>query len=88
MYANQKPVICDNLNVKNIDGETVILNRSTDQIHTLNTTASFIWNMLEQQSDFDSIMKQLTESYEITLDAASTDLQSILNELSELNLIK
>ena len=87
MYANQKPVICADLNVKSIDGETVILNRSTNQIHTLNATASFIWNMLEQQSDLDLIAKQLTESYEITLEAASTDLQTILNEWSELNLI-
>jgi len=88
MYAKQQPAICGDLNVRNIDGETVILNRSTNQIHTLNPTASFIWNMLEQQSDLDSIVKQLTESYEITLDAANSDLHVILNELSELNLIK
>jgi len=88
IYANQQPVICGNLNVRNIDGETVILDRSTNQIHTLNTTASFIWNMLEQQSDLDSIAKQLTESFEITLDAANSDLHVILEALSELNLLK
>ncbi len=88
MQANRKPVACKNLNVRNIDGETVILNRATDQIHTLNSTASLIWDMIEKQSDIDAIIEKLTDSYSINADVAASDLNLILQEFAKLELIE
>lgn len=88
MLTNRKLIICKGLNVRTIEGETVVLNRETDQIHTLNPTASLIWEMLEKQSDMDAIIEKLTSSYSISADTAATDLNKMLQELIQLRLIE
>ena len=82
------PKACDNLNARIIDGETVILNRSSDQIHTLNSTASVIWEMIESETSSDEMISKLTDSFDISSETASADLDAILEELIKLELIK
>jgi len=73
---------------QSVDGELLILNREQQQIHQLNPVASFIWNKLDGQQSNDQLVTAIIEKYEVEQDVAKHDLESLLSELSDLNLIE
>jgi len=73
---------------QSVDGELLILNREQQQIHQLNPVASFIWKELDGQVSIEQLVMAITKKYDVKQDVAKHDLESLLNELSDLNLIE
>ena len=73
--------------VREIEGETVILDRQNDRIHTLNPTASFIWNALATHRSADAIVQSLTEAFDVDAQSAAKDVNDTLDSFGKLNLI-
>jgi len=73
---------------QSVDGELLILNREQEKIHQLNLVASFIWNKLDGQITLEQLVTAITENYDVEQNAAKNDLESLLTELSDLNLIE
>lgn len=73
---------------QSVDGELIILNREQEKIHQLNPSASFIWNRLDGQASNDHLVTAIIEKYAVEQDVAQRDLESLLNELSDLQLIE
>ena len=73
---------------QSVDGELLILNRAQEQIHQLNPVASFIWQELDEQVSIEQLVQALTNKYDVKQDVAKHDLESLLNELSDLQLIE
>ena len=71
-----------------VDGELLILNREQEKIHQLNPIASFIWQRLDGQVSIDQIVTAITERYDVKEEVAKRDLESLVNELSDLKLIE
>lgn len=71
-----------------VDGELLILNREQEQIHQLNTVASFIWNELDNQASSEQLIEAIKRKYAVEQDVAKQDLESLLNELTDLQLIE
>lgn len=76
-----------NLSTQNIDGELVVLDKDNGQIHQLNTVASFIWQQIEAGSDVESIVKQLTESFDVDEPTAKADLDKVIQQFQTLELL-
>lgn len=73
--------------VREIEGETVILDRQNDRIHTLNPTASFIWNALSTHPSAEAIVQSLTEAFDVDPQAAAKDVNDALDNFGKLKLI-
>jgi hypothetical protein len=75
------------LAIRSVDGEVVILDRDTEKIHQLNSTASFVWNRLESTSDLAQIARELSGEFDVEVDAALVDVGRIVGELQKLRLL-
>lgn len=73
---------------QSVDGELLILNREQEQIHQLNPVASFIWKELDGQVPIEQLVMAITNKYDVEQDVAKHDLESLLSELSDLQLIE
>jgi len=56
-------------------------------MHELNDTGSFIWNSIDGRRSAQEIAALLSESYEVSPEAALTDTEALLQELSSRKLI-
>jgi len=74
--------------VRVVEGETVILDREADLIHTLNPTASFIWDALQRKMSVQDIVKSLVESFEVDSAMATADVNAVLNSFRDLRLFQ
>lgn len=77
-----------NLSTQNIDGELVVLDKDNGQIHHLNTVASFIWRQIEAGLGVESIIKELIVSFDVDEATAKTDLDNVIQQFTELKLLK
>jgi PqqD family protein of HPr-rel-A system len=77
----------DDLATQLIDGELVIFNREAEQIHTLNQTASHIWQSLEQGMTLEQIVAQFVEDYGVDDAQAKTDIENTLKAFESLGLL-
>jgi Coenzyme PQQ synthesis protein D (PqqD) len=73
---------------RTVDGEVVILNRETDQVHRLNVTASYIWNLCDGTHMPDDIAARLAADFEKAADEVIEDVRGALANLRELGLLE
>ncbi len=76
------------VNVRVVDGETVVLDRQAGLIHQLHQTASFVWDQCDGESTIPEIADQLAEVYEIDSETAARDVVSVVGQLHSLNLLE
>jgi hypothetical protein len=75
------------LSVRLVDGEVVIVDRETEKIHQLNSTASFVWNRLVGEYDLLDIARELSAVFDVEENAAMKDVGRIVDELRELRVL-
>lgn len=76
--------------VSRIVGElALILDPTRDEIRQLNEVGTFIWSMINKsQYTRDDVLNALIETFEISEDVASSDLEEFLKDLSSTSLIR
>lgn len=72
---------------RTVDDEAVILDRQTGQVHRLNVTASYIWNLCDGTNTPDQIAGQLAEGFSATTDQVIEDVVTTIARLRELGLL-
>lgn len=72
---------------RTVDDEVVILNRQTEQVHRLNVTASYIWELCDGANTPDQIAARLAEGFDRTADQVIGDVHLTLGQLRELGLL-
>ena len=72
---------------RNIEGETVILNREAGVLHRLNPTASFIWEHCDGSSGVSDIVAQLANAYNVDFTTCHKDVSETVIKLESLNLL-
>jgi hypothetical protein len=75
------------LNVRMVDGETIVLDRSGGFVHQLNQTASYIWECCDGTSTIVAMITQLAEEFDVALETAETDVVLVIDQLQQLNLL-
>ena len=77
----------DGVRAREIDGETVILDESGGRMHNLNCTASYIFGEVDGQRSVDEISRDLSDTFGIPLDRASSDTRNFLGILRDRGLL-
>ena len=63
-------------------GDTVVVIREDGvSSHVLNKTAAFIWELCDGSMDIDGIASRMHERFDVTLENAKIDAETIINEL-------
>jgi hypothetical protein len=65
---------------KLVDSTVYILHTQTNTIHTLNETASFIWNHLDKPTTIGDLARLITETYDTTYSEALKDTNNFINK--------
>lgn len=71
---------------REINGEILILNTENNSIYSLNKSASYIWNNIENQL-LDTMVRTLSRKYNEDIKIILKDVQELVKSLLEKNLI-
>ena len=67
----------------------LILDPTQDEIRQLNEVGTFIWSMiLKSQYTRDEVLHALIQTFDISSDVASSDLEEFPNDLDSISLIQ
>ena len=75
------------LNIRNIDQETVIVDKETGEVHQLNPTASYIWDQFDGATTIEQITSKLANEFNIDENQAALDVNAVVDQLKELKLL-
>lgn len=75
--------------LKKLGKETLLYDPTTDKVHTLNRTASLIWNLCDGKHSLGEIKKAICENFSIkeTIEVEK-DILKNLKELQKLGLLE
>jgi hypothetical protein len=71
-----------------VDGERVLLDRSTGSLHKLNDVGAAIWSRLDGSRTVGSLVAELSEEFEVDSDRVAHDVREFLAELAQLGLLE
>jgi len=78
----------DDLTIRTVDGETVVLDRQGGLVHQFNVTASFIWQHCDGKTTIDEIANDLVERYQVDFETALQNVGEIVKQLYDLGLLE
>jgi len=73
--------------VREIDGEILVLDTLSNQVHQLNRTASFIWRMCDEGVMPEAIASALAAEFAVDEETALKDVAKTISRLRSLNLL-
>ena len=73
--------------VREVDGECLVLDTETNQVHRLNATAAFIWQCCDESASADDVAASLVRAFHVDADVALADVKTTLEKFRALNLI-
>jgi hypothetical protein len=78
----------DAVMVREVNGEILVLDNRSQQIHQLNGTASFIWRSHRQGACVQDTTAAFAAVFDVDDDTARSDVAKTLEWLLELNLLR
>jgi hypothetical protein len=72
---------------REIDGEVVIISPEDSHVHELNETAAAIWTCADGDQTVDQIAGKIAAEYDVTPDAARSDVVELVELLTQKNLL-
>ena len=76
MMIVRNPEVC----AAELDGEICLFEPVKAQYLNLNSTASAIWNLLEEPKELDHLLEALQNRYEVDLDICRQQTEAFLGE--------
>lgn len=71
-----------------VDDGLIILDKSNEKVHQLNSMAHEVWNWARQGAGPVEIADRIVSSYDVTPETAMQDVQGVLEELLKLDLLE
>ena len=81
------PVVFEDLIVREIGDEIIILSQERDEIHQLESTSAFLWTLIDGKRNVEDILNCLCNEYEVAKNIAQNDLFEFLDDCIKKNLI-
>jgi hypothetical protein len=78
----------DQIMVREVDGEIIVLDGLSKRIHQFNRTASFIWRACNEGQSAPAIASALSAHFEVDRDTPIGDVVKNLTQLRGLNLLR
>jgi PqqD family protein of HPr-rel-A system len=75
------------LSFRDVDGETVVLDRRLGKVHQLNRTASYVWQHCDGSTEVREIVASLARSYGVEPGDVEADVAAVMARPAELRLI-
>lgn len=66
-----------------IDDELVMIHAETGKFFSMKSTGLQIWNMLDSESELETIERELERLYEVDKDACRTEVRAFADQLVE-----
>ncbi len=86
--STDKPKACDDVILQDLGDEALLYDARKENVHVLNRTARFVWDMCDGNNTIADIKKSMQEQYDtISVDELTADLTAILQEMQQKNLI-
>ncbi len=82
IYRNPTAISSD------LDGEAVILDMESGKYHSLDTTGTRVWELLEDKISFNDIVLKLMSEYSVEGQQCTTDVKEFINQLIDLGLVE
>ena len=77
----------DSLMVREVDGELVVLDTSSNLVHQFNRTAALIWRLCAAASPPETMADALVEAFDVERQTALRDVAETMAKLRSLNLL-
>lgn len=71
----------ENLVVQAVDSDILILDLESNQIHQLNSTAGFLWNVYNNVNTLDQLQGIYAAQYDVAPAVAEADVQNVIDQL-------
>ena len=84
---DRRPKRRSDVSIREVDGDTIVLDRGAEQIHRLNATASFIWHRCDGQYTVRDIADDLAGSFDVGPTAAKEAVVTAVRQLDQLGLL-
>lgn len=81
------PKLRDDICVREIDGEAVVLDRHQNRMHSFNAAAACILKAIDGERGTREISELVCESFEVTPETALADTETVLEQLEGLGLL-
>lgn len=78
----------DAVMVREVNGEILVLDNRSSQIHQLNGTASFIWRSCRQGASVPDTAAAFAQAFGVDDDTARCDVAQTVEQLRVLNLLQ
>jgi hypothetical protein len=79
--GQDKLFIKPNISYRSLGDETVLLNLDTNIYYSLNSTAKFFWDNLEEYNSVNAAAQLMQSRYDAPADRISQDLLELANDL-------
>ena len=83
-----KYIHCDNIDWKEFDDESVLLNLSTGYYFRLNQVGTFIWPLISREHTIGGIADRVMEKFDVSQRQAKTDMHDFIEQLLAEQLIQ
>lgn len=78
----------DDLIVKEMDGETIVYDEQSNQVHSLNKTATLLWNLCDGENDIEGMVGEIRARFDVDEATARCDAEKILREFETMGLLR
>lgn len=85
--ATNRPRVREDLSARLVKGETVVLDRSSLQVHQFNATASHVWSLCTGRLTEAEIASRVAETYDVEPAQAAKDVQALVAQFRTLGLL-
>jgi len=76
-----KYVHCDNIDWKEFDNESVLLNLSTGYYFRLNQVGTFVWPLINEDHNIGDMVDQVVAKFEVSQRQAKSDIHDFIEQL-------
>jgi coenzyme PQQ synthesis protein D (PqqD) len=73
--------ISDDVVFEVLDDETVLLNLTTGEYHTLNGTGTRAWQLIEEHGDLDRVREAMAAEFDVDAAKLDADLERLVSDL-------
>jgi hypothetical protein len=84
---SSRVVVADDVVSCDLDGEAAILDVKEGIYYGLNPVGARIWNLVQEPTTVDEILKVLLEEYDVELEECRRDVYELIEELSDNGLV-
>lgn len=81
------PTYRSDVTVREVEGETLVLDLEAGRIHQFNPTASYIWHKCDGKTLLGEIAGMLAAEFDVDQRTAEQDVVATINKLRELQLL-